>query len=813
LPRDPDLFPEPNDKIPSDLRERIVRYLAPELPLFRKHPLVFAAILFIFGMWLGDVLSWPWSIWCILVVSGIVLALRWEVMLLLSIIALGGWWAPSIDGESQFSGEMLAQNRVIESVIREADYGEERVQLILDFIRTTPDSLPASRGLWRIYTPAALPVGAEEMLLPGDTLVVRCTLELPARQRNPNGFDYRHYLWTRDIQVLFDEPVTVLEVRPHRGFHPPRTLTVARQRIAAQIESWLGRPQSGLATGLLLGDKRGINDELRGKINALGIGHILAVSGLHVGYVALVLLFLARFLRMPRQANVLVVGIGLLGYVLLTGAPASVVRASIMAVLFTWGQSLERRASGWNLLGAAAIISLLIDPKGLYTVSFQLSFSAVAGILYVYPPLRASVQRTAAGEWIYSHRISRYTVDLFLVGLGAQMGVLPAIMVVFHTISIWVLAANLIVVPLAGLALICLILALLVWGVWGALAAIVAQAAWLLVTLIQLSVEGFTWLPWLQFTTGRPEPWELVILICCMLGFPLMFLPGHPRRRVRLLVFILLIANVLVWKSAMARRELEITFLDVGQGDAIHLTFPDGRQMLLDAGMWTPQFDYGERVVFPYLNSEGIRHLDGIIISHPQGDHMGGFLHILDHMPVDELWDTPNKHRSVLYSRLLDRITLSGTPIRRLKAGQIIRQGGVDLYVLSPDSTQLSTGNVNDGSLVIKLVYGATSVIFMGDVEATAEERLLAYGDFLQTDWLKVGHHGSATGTSAAMLEKGRPKGALISVGRNNLYKHPSEEVIVRLEKICPQIHRTDMDGALVLTSDGRTWKITDWRR
>jgi competence protein ComEC len=732
---------------------------------------------------------------------------------MMSIMALGGWWAPNIDHDTQFNSEMLAREHVIESVIREADYGEERVQLTLEFLKTTPDSLPASRGLWRIYSPATLPAGVDEMLLPGDTLVIRCTLELPARQRNPNGFDYRHYLWTRDIQVLLDEPVTVLAVRPLRDFLLARTLTMTRQRIAAEIEAWLGRPQSGLATGLLLGDKRGIDDELRSKINALGIGHILAVSGLHVGYVALVLLFLARLLRTPRQANVFIVGMGLLGYVLLTGAPASVVRASIMAVLFIWGQSLERQASGWNLLGAAAIICLLINPKDLYTVSFQLSFSAVAGILYIYPPLRAAVQRTAAGGWIYSHRVARYSVDLFLVGLGAQMGVLPVILLVFHAVSMWVLVANLIVVPLAGLALICLILALLVWGAWGALAIIIAQAAWLFITLIQLSVEGFTRLPWLQFVTGRPEPWELVAIICCILGFSLLFQPGYPRRRVRLLIFSLFIANFLVWKSALARRELEITFLDVGQGDAVHLTFLDGTQMLLDAGMWTPQFDYGERVVFPYLRSEGIRRLEGAIISHPQGDHMGGFIYILDHMPFDEIWDTPNEHMSVLYSRLLDRITSLGVSIQHLKAGQVIHKGGVDLYVLSPDSAQLSTGNVNDGSLVIKLVYGATSVLFMGDAEATVEERLLVYGDFLQTDWLKVGHHGSATGTSAAILEKCQPQGTLISVGRNNIYKHPSEEVIVRLEKICPQIHRTDIDGALVLTSDGGKWEVTDWRR
>ena len=159
---------------------------------------------------------------------------------------------------------------------------------------------------------------------------------------------------------------------------------------------------------------------------------------------------LVRLLPVRQRRRFLVVGVGLLGYVFLTGAPPSVVRASIMAFLYAWGRSLERRPGGWNLLGAAAIISLLIHPRSLFTASFQLSFAAVAGILYIYPRFRAWISATPTGEQVYRRWPLRYTLDLFLIGLGAQLGTLPVILSVFHTTSVYVLLANLIIIPPAA---------------------------------------------------------------------------------------------------------------------------------------------------------------------------------------------------------------------------------------------------------------------------------------------------------------------------------------------------------------------------
>jgi len=746
-------------------------------------------------------------------VIGVAMSRRWDGALLVAVLALGGWLAPERSRLDELPDLGSSRQYLIQGVVREVRYREDRTDITVSFIAGLPDSLPIKRGLWRIYDGQEPPTAGDEALLPGDTLTLQCWLEWPAGRRNPNGFDYRYYLWARGVDVLIKEPVAVLTVSPRQGFHLGRALALLRLRISGRMETWLGQPQTGLAMGLLLGDKSGIDDDFRSRINALGVGHILAVSGLHVGYVVLVLMALARLLPVRQRRRFLVVGVGLLGYVFLTGAPPSVVRASIMAFLYAWGRSLERRPGGWNLLGAAAIISLLIHPRSLFTASFQLSFTAVAGILYVYPRLRAWISNTPAGEWIYRGRPLRYTLDLFLMGLGAQLGTLPIILSVFHTTSVYVLLANMIIIPLAGLAVVGELAAILTAVLWEGMGAIFANAAWLFLTLMQEAVELLSRLPHPQLIIGHPGPVALVVLVAGIIAFPYLFRPGRPRYRLRLTAAVLVVANLLMWRSALAGRVLQVTVLDVGQGDAIHLALPNGRHVLIDAGMRNPMFDRGERVVAPYLRGRGVNRLDAAVISHPQADHMGGLLYLLEHMRVDEIWDTPNQYSGMLYGRLKSLADSLGVPVRRLTAGKVVQLGVVDVFVLSPDTLLLANVlEVNNASLVLKVRYGSTSLLLMGDADRLVELRLLTYSDFLGADWLKVGHHGSGTSSAAAFLEACRPAGVVVSVGEGNVYRHPSEEVMDRLRQAATIVHRTDRDGALVLRSDGEQWRVVDWR-
>ena len=784
-----------------------------QLPFFRQNPLLPVALALIAGMVLGHVSHLPWGIWAGLAAIGVAVSRRWDGALLVAVLALGGWLAPDYRQSDQLPDLDLSRQHLVQGVVKDAQYREDRTDITVKILVGLPDSLNIQRGLWRIYDGQDLPAAGEEALLPGDTLTLCCRLAWPAGRRNPNGFDYRYYLWARGVDVLIKEPVSVLVVSPRRGFHLGRAVALLRQRIAGRMEAWLGQPQAGLAMGLLLGDKSGIDDDFRSRMTALGIGHILAVSGLHVGYIVLFLMALAGLLPIRRKRRFIVVGAGLLGYVFLTGAPPSVVRASIMAFLYAWGRSLERRPGGWNLLGAAAVVSLLIHPRSLFTASFQLSFAAVAGILHVYPRLRAWIGGTPAGEWIFSRRPYRYVLNLFLVGLGAQLGILPVALSLFHTTSVYVLLANLAVIPLAGLAVISELLAVLVAVLWEGLGAIFANAAWLFLTLMQEAVELLSRLPHPQLIVGHPGPVALVVLVAGIIAFPYLFRPGRPRYRLRLAAAVLVVANLLAWRPALTGRVLQVTVLDVGQGDAIHLALPNGRHVLIDAGMRNPWFDQGERVVAPYLRGRGISRIDAAVISHPQADHMGGLLYLLEHMRVAEIWDTPNQYSGMLYGRLKGLADSLVVPVRRLTAGQVVQLGAVDVFVLSPDSLQLAlVRDVNNASLVLKVRYGSTSLLLMGDADRLVELRLLTYGDFLWTDWLKVGHHGSGTSSTPAFLEACRPAGAVVSVGEGNVFRHPSEEVMARLHEVAPVVHRTDRDGALMLRSDGRRWRVVDWR-
>ncbi|UCH09152.1 MAG: DNA internalization-related competence protein ComEC/Rec2 [Fidelibacterota bacterium] len=795
------------------LRERFSLHIDREHPIFGQYPLLPAALALILGMCLGNVLAWPWGLWVGMAALGLILTWRWEGAVLLAILALGGWLAPQYRWLHELPPLETSKPYMLETVIREVQHRDSGTQVILDMSKGLPDSLCISRGVWNIYDHSFPSEPVVENLSPGDTLVLRCALQWPAGRRNPNGFDYRRYLWTRGVDILIRDPVIVVAHKAREDFYLPGVIAQVRQSIRAHLEAWLGQPQAGLAVGLLLGDKTGLDAEFRERIQSLGIGHILAVSGLHVGFMLAILMTLARLFPVTQVYRLIVIGTGLASYILLTGASPSVVRASIMAFLYAWGRSIERRPSGWNLLAAAAIISLILNPRSLFSASFQLSFAAVAGILYLYPSLRNWLASTPFGERVYRRRPLRYASDLFLVGLGAQAGILPVIISVFHSFSVYVLLANLLVIPLAGLVVMSGLVSLLVSVLWTGLAEVIANATWLFVTMIQVMVNLSSRLPYLQIVTGRPGVPALGGIIIGILIFPYLFRAEGFRIRIRLVAAMLVLVSIFVWVSATRERDLKVTVLDVGQGDAIHVAFPDGRHVLMDAGMRTPHFDQGRRVVAPYLRGQGVRRLYAAAISHPQADHLGGFSYLLERLPIRELWDTDNPHESGLYQRLKLVADSISVPVRSLMAGDVISIGKVDLFVLSPDDFLLRHNyKSNHASLVMKLRYGKTSMLFTGDVEKGVETRLLAYGEFLSADWLKVGHHGSSTSTSEAFLEICRPQGAVISVGAGNMFGHPSEEVVARLESAARVVHRTDRDRALVLRSDGERWEPVDWR-
>ena len=800
--------------LPVPLIQRYWAALSPpsHLALFRAIPLVPVALALLAGIQLGYTLPGPTYFGIIAIVVGLLLSRRWEVGLLVAMLGIGWAIAPRYHSGSRPNAALPTEPGLILAEVREVDRRPDADLLTLDLLAGSADNIHLRRAIWRrgIESGAAAAVGPD--IWPGDTLLLRGSLAWPPAARNPNGFDYRYYLWTRHIDALVEGPAKVMAHRPRQGWHLGRATAITRQAIKSRLQGWLGSPQSELLAGLLLGDKTGLDRETREQFQRVGVAHLLAVSGLHVGYIVVILMAMATLFRLPEWGRLAVIIPFLAGYVLLTGAPPSVVRAAIMAGLYLWGRALQRRPSTWNILAAAAIISVLIDPRSQFTAGFQLSFTAVAAILYLLPRLQAPLKESAIGEWLYAGKVRRLATDLALVSISAQLGTMPLQALYFHVLPIYGLVANLLVVPMAGMAVAAGFLALATSPIFGLGGEVFAQTAWLATTAIQYVIAQLSAWPLGVVVTGRPG-WALPAgLVIVLLGLPWLF-TGEPRRRLFYLsAGGLLLANLALWPRVWATRELRVTVLDVGQGDAIHLSLPGGEQIMIDFGPATPGFDSGARLVGPYLKGRGITRLYGAAITHPHNDHIGGLPWLLENVPLDTLWDTDNTIRSRTYERVLGLSGSLALPRIIRRAGEGVTMGQVDLLVLAPDSLQAADpGKENNASLVLLVRYGATAILLMGDAEVQVERRLLAYGPLLKAGWIKVGHHGSATSSSRALLEMVAPQGVAISVGRYNRFGHPAPETLERLAAI-DSLHRTDLSGALVLASDGRNWRIVDWR-
>jgi competence protein ComEC len=269
--------------------------------------------------------------------------------------------------------------------------------------------------------------------------------------------------------------------------------------------------------------------------------------------------------------------------------------------------------------------------------------------------------------------------------------------------------------------------------------------------------------------------------------------------------------------AAFAPWRLELTVLDVGQGDSLFLSFPRGRTMLVDGGGELGNFhsggmrsgiDIGEDVVSPYLWSRGIKSIDVVALTHAHEDHLGGLPAIFENFRVGELW-VGRDIQSAAYWQILAAARAHGTLIRHLKQGDAFSEDGVSGCILWPDNLSEGESAKNDDSLVMRLTDGAESLLLAGDVERPSERKILAEQQNVAVNFLKVAHHGSKTSTTDAFLSATHPAFAAISVGRDNIFGHPSPEVTERLEAAGVRVYRTDRDGAITVSTDGKSLGVS----
>lgn len=647
----------------------------------------------------------------------------------------------------------------------------------------------------------------------GTDAVVRGRIEPFDDARNPGEPSERALERERGLDARL-AAARVLAIRPSTSLAGARdaqgdkiVVWLARAHAWAhdQLRARLGEPNASVVAGELWGERSALPPDLRAEFQETGTVHVLVTAGLHVGAVAALCLWLLSAASLPRWSACALAVIAVWAFALWSGAQLPAIRAATMATAALTARACGRATFSYNALALAALVIAWIRPHSVATPSFALSFSCVAGIFTLAPLVERAVDRAAT----LPHPVR----EALVLSASTQICTWPLTAAIFLQFGSYGLPANLAVVPCVALTMT-LGTAQLLLSWCAPLAQTFANLnSWLLAWMLS-AVRTLASLPYASIAMTPAPAWCIALYDAALLALPALV----KRRAYTAACAALMLGTALVlWPPHAGDRHLRITVLDVGQADAIVVQTPRGHTLLVDAGGRLergPQSDdssaeqIGERIVVPFLLRHGIHALDAIILSHPHGDHAGGIAPVLRKLRVAQFADGGQRYGGHAYQDALATARAQGVPMVYPRAGNEWRtDDGIVLHFLGPSLPFIanSHNDINENSVAFTLRYKSFCMLFTGDAGAAAEQRFLNQRADLHCEVLKVGHHGSAYSSTPAFIAAVRPRYAIISVGRHNLFGHPAAQTIETLRRLGAKIFRTDESGAVVITTDGAT--------
>lgn len=686
----------------------------------------------------------------------------------------------------------------------------------------------------------------------GQRLRLIAKLHRPLNYGNPGAFDYRGYLLSHGLVAVGSARAESIGVLP--GLSGTRMQSLrwrVRRSILEHIHRTWPPDRAALMDAMLIGERAFVTRELRESFQRSGTYHILVVSGMNVGILAFVVFWLLRRFRIGAALATAITVLLACAYAYVADAGAPIIRSALMLAVYLVARLLYRDRAPLNAVGIAALTILVADPRSLFDPSFQLTFLSVAAIAGIGIPI---IERTSEPyqratrildlveyDATVAPRLAQFRLDLRLIisrlarFLGGRLSrmlivglisaalsayellLISALMQVslalpmawyFHRATSMALPANILVVPLTGVLMPSAVAAIALSYIWQPLAHVPAAVAALSLDAITGTVRL---LGALRVADVRVPMPTFTVAIAAALAIAAAIVLARRHRVVAAIALTLLTVSALstAWPRPVERRAgtLEITAIDVGQGDSFLVITPEGKSLLIDAGGQfgnsNSEFDVGEDVVSPYLWQRGINSLDAVAISHAHSDHMGGMKAVIRNFHPRELWMGRSAPAAGLEA-LRQTARENGVLIVQRTAGEQFHFGGADFEVFAPTPDwELKTRVRDDDAMVLRVSYGSNSALFPGDAGRKLEQQLAS--KLPASDLLKIPHHGSATSTSPELLDAVRPKFAVISVGARNSFKHPRAEVLARLQAAHVATFRTDTMGAVSFYLDGST--------
>lgn len=657
----------------------------------------------------------------------------------------------------------------------------------------------------------------------GDILQMKGLLTLPEPPGNPGAFDYRAWLQRQGIAATLSvKDAKDIKLIGRSGNVIVRMAFTVRDHLENIFDLTMTKTGASVLKGILFGTRGEIPADVQLAFNESGLVHILSVSGYHVGLVAALVLALLRILKLPRRFTAWVAIPVLLFYALMTGMGPAVMRSTLMAILLLLANHLGRLQDWPTTLATAAGIILLLNPLDLFDVGFQLSFIATWGLLYLTPKLNKLLPHMPV-----------YLAMLVTVPLAAQLASWPLVVFYFNLVSPVSILANLLTAHLVALIMLFGGLGLLGGLCYLPLAEFINTATELLTRFFLWLVQISASLPGAAWYIPAPSLWLIALYYVIVVTF--CQLPNHPqwqeclkgwltkainytaraKRTFGCCIFLVLLAAWLLWP---VNNQLELHFIDVGQGDSALIITPGKGTILVDTGGWQDELVTGKgagtNTVVPYLHRLGINSLDVLIITHPHADHAGGARAVLKSFPIKMVVLSPygfgaGDKVDDGYEILLKEMKQQGLLHRTAAAGDQLKVDSlVNIRFLSPaQDFDHTRSDANNSSLVFRLDYLQRSALFTGDIEEEAEQALVQNNTLAPIDVLKVPHHGSGYFYPEFFAQL-KPKFAAISAGAGNRFGHPAPKTLDELQRLGSRIYRTDQQGAVILITDGTTWRV-----
>lgn len=646
-------------------------------------------------------------------------------------------------------------------------------------------------------------LGAQPTL--GDKVNISGIIIPISEKRNPHEFDYKAYLRSQDISVQIKADV-IGEIVPNNKI---LEWVWWREKALGLVEKNFNTRTAPIAKALLVGYKQDLDSDSKRAFARAGLSHIMAVSGLHVGFIVAPFWVIIPYFWTKKHGSMIglfILILLLISYAGITGFSPSVMRASVMAGFLSFGKLFHKVNDSINLTAAAAIVLLIIKPSQLFEIGFQLSFAAVLIILLMLPVIQKSLP-----YWI---RVRWYGKPLMvvIVSLVVQFGLYPLQVHYFGEISLVSPIANALFVPLLGIVVPLSLVALFITGLVPLAGFMVNYPSLLFLGWMNDFVTTAATWDW-AWTTASIEN-ELFFIFWLFLIFTFAAWKVSALKwklAIGLMASLCVITSINVVEKLQPAK-LTITFFDVGQGDAALIKTPSGKHILVDAGVWSPSYNSGRSVILPHLQANGVEKLDAVVLSHPHADHIGGIIDVIERIPINVIYNSGYEYDSNLYASYIETAREMSVQVRSLRSGDTLGIDPTMLFLVMGPEGQKFNSDPNEHSLILNVIYEESKFLFTGDAGEHQERRLVKmYGDLLDTDLLKVGHHGSKTSSGSSFLSQVTPEIAVISLAERNRFRHPHPEAVDRLGRSKAELLFTSKERAVIVESDGRSIRRVNW--